>query len=267
MKVKRRQSGLTLTEMAVVVATIALLVGIGLPAVRALLKSFESESGAKTMVSSALASARAIAAKEQSYAGIRFQEDLDGRQYMVFVIQNSAIMAYGFQAVEGINPIKLPDSVVVTDLTVVSSRNIQNPVNSVRDRLDDPSLTDAAKDALLGNIAALTDTETFSVIFSPAGKMVIHGVRVRNKDGKTDDTSNDGVFNIQNNVDAGIGMFYQDDYPGLGLGPEGSRSNLVVCDRFELKRAFDSGRAWSDYLVKLEPIYINAYTGTMISTD
>ena len=39
MKVKRRQSGLTLTEMAVVVATIALLVGIGLPAVRALLEA------------------------------------------------------------------------------------------------------------------------------------------------------------------------------------------------------------------------------------
>ena len=59
MKTKSKQSGLTLPEMVVVIATIALLVGFGLPAIRSLLNSFESQSGAKTMISASLASARA----------------------------------------------------------------------------------------------------------------------------------------------------------------------------------------------------------------
>ncbi|MHC4169537.1 MAG: pilus assembly FimT family protein, partial [Planctomycetota bacterium] len=74
MKTKSRQSGLTLPEMTVVVTIIALLTAIGLPAVRALLNSYQNRSGAHSMISAALASARAIAAKEQHYAGIRFQQ-------------------------------------------------------------------------------------------------------------------------------------------------------------------------------------------------
>jgi Tfp pilus assembly protein FimT len=67
-----KHSGVTLTELAVVIATIALLTTIGLPAIRALLKSFESDSGARDMISAALSGARAIAAKEQRYAAFGF---------------------------------------------------------------------------------------------------------------------------------------------------------------------------------------------------
>ena len=88
MRTKTEQSGFSLTEMVVVIAAMTILVAFGLPAVRALLHSFESQSGTKSTISAALATARAIAAKEQHYAGIRFQQDLDGNQYMVFIIHD-----------------------------------------------------------------------------------------------------------------------------------------------------------------------------------
>jgi type II secretory pathway pseudopilin PulG len=294
MRTRSKQSGLTLPEIAVVIATIALLAGFALPAIRALLNSFETQSGAKTLISTALSSARAIAAREQRYAGVRFQQDLSGNQYMVFVVQDPRIMAYGFRAVEGNKPIKLPDSAVVMDLIIVTNRNEQNPVNPRQEiRIDDPSplLTNAQRDSLINEPNELSDTTTFSIIFSPSGKLVIHGIRVRNRDGFVDsinnlDVSYDDVFNKKQQVDRkyngydrtsnppGAGMFYQDDYygagwPGLGLGPEPSRNSFVICNRDKFKKAYDNGRAWTDYLERVAPdrIYINSYTGTMILPD
>lgn len=294
MRTRTKQSGLTLPEIVVVIATIALLAGFALPAIRALLNSFQTQSGAKAMISATLSSARAIAAKDQRYAGVRFQQDLSGNQYMIVVVQDSAIMAYGFRAVEGVKPIKLPDSIYVMDLTIVTDRNEQNPVNPRQEiHIDDPSplLTNAQRDSLINEPHELSDTTTFSIIFSPGGKLVIHGVRVRNKDGYVDSTSNtdisyDDVFNKKQQVDQkyagfertsnppGAGMFYQDDYfgaawPSLSLGPEPSRNSFIICDRDKFERAYSYGRAWTDYLAQIAPerIYINSYTGTMILPD
>ncbi len=128
MKTANKQSGRTLTEMAVVIATIVLLGGFGLPAIRSFIDSFESGSGARPVISAALASARAIAAKEQRYAGIRFQKaynrdaplvPLKEDQYMVFIINDPNIGAYFFRAVEGLEPMKLPDGLGVMDFTIV----------------------------------------------------------------------------------------------------------------------------------------------------
>jgi len=295
MRTRTKQSGLTLPELVVVIATIALLAGFGLPAIRALLNSFETQSGAKTLISTALASARAIAAKEHRYAGVRFQRDLSGSQYMIFIVQEPKIMAYGFRAVEGVKPIKLPETVSVMDLTIVPDRNVQNPVNpQLEIRIDDPSLllTDAQKDTWIDEPHEVSDITTFSIIFSPAGKLVIHGVRVRNRHGFVDSANNtdisyDDVFNKKQQVDQkyngfdrnavppGAGMFYQDDYygaawPGLSLGPEPSRNSFVIVyERKRFEQAIANGRAWSDYLAQTAPerIYINSYTGTMILPD
>jgi len=287
---KLRQSGLSLIEMSVIIAVIALLVSLSVPAVRAFMKSFETEAGARSMISAALSSARTISLREQKYAGIRFQNAYNpesahkASQYMIFIIQDPEIMAYGFRVVEGQKPIKLPDSVGVMDLIIVYGRNEINPVSPGDEyKLEDASITPDQKDELLGNFVTFTDMSTFSIVFSPAGKLTIHGIRVRNKDGYIDTNSNtsnisyDDVFNKKGQVDTNVGMFYQDDYFGkldnpygnLGLGPEPSRSSFIIYDKNEFKRANEKGKAWSDYLVRVvaDRIYINSYMGTIVSRD
>ena len=259
MKVKARQSGLTLVEMTVVIAVIAMLTVFGLPAIRAFFNSFESRGAARSMISAALASARAIAAKEQHYAGIRFQnryqENGNGCQYMVFIVQDPSILAWGFRAVEGINPIRLPDSVGVMDLRY---RTDPDPWDSGDNPIDE--------DGDIDGLNELRDTTTFSVIFSPSGKLVIHDVRVRNRDGYTpsNNSSEDDIFNTVDNVRNGIAMFYQDDDTDLGLGQELSRRSFIIYDRTQFESVDENSR-WSDYLEDLEAIYINPYTGTMIN--
>jgi len=282
MVTRGRQSGLSLTEMAVVVAVMALLAGLTLPAVRMITESFESGDSATSMISSALASARALAAKEGHYVGVRFQmacnygsadplNPLKASQYMILIMHDASIMASGYRVVEGTKPMKLPDSIGVMDMTIVPDRNIVNPVNpTVETRLDDPSLSSAAANGLIDERHELVDTTTFSIIFSPTGKLVTQGVRVRRG------SATDNVFNENTQVDAGVGMFYQDDYflgsssgLELGLGPEPSRNRFVVYNKVELKSAFEAGAAWSNYLVRLagEASYINPHTGTIIAKD
>ncbi|MHC4433384.1 MAG: pilus assembly FimT family protein, partial [Planctomycetota bacterium] len=120
MRTKPRQSGLTLPEMTVVVAIIALLTAIGLPAIRALLDSLQTQSGAENLISAALSNARAIAAKEQHYAGIRIQQDSTGNQYIILIVHDNQKtgLSSGFRAVEGIKPIRLPKNARLMDLRV-----------------------------------------------------------------------------------------------------------------------------------------------------
>ncbi|UCC98783.1 MAG: hypothetical protein JSW66_02590 [Phycisphaerales bacterium] len=279
MRTKSRQSGLTMTEIVLVVATIALLMSLGLPAVRMLVRSFESGSGATSMISAALAGARAIAAREQRYAGIRFQRGSAGDQYMVFIVHDfeATGLNSGFRAVEGIKPVKLPRSSGVMDLMVRTNHGI-NPTDAA-DTLDEPLQMQYFDDANPANIspdgknAYVRDIDSFSVVFSPSGKLVIRPVRIRNRDGvyQPDNTvankaSLDDVFNSPENIaNSGVGMFVQDDYAELGLGAEPSRNRFVVYDRTEFDKLNARGRF--DYLNRLEPVHINPYTGTMIAPD
>ncbi len=270
MRTRSKKSGLTLPEMVVVIATIALLVGFGLPAIRALMNSFESSSGAKTLISTALASARAIAAKEQHYAGVRFQQDSAGNQYMIFIVHEEPSrmgnLTIGFRAVKGVKPIKLPETVGVMDLLYYP------------DLLSSPGDGIINDDVEMNNDDVLRDTTTFSIMFSPSGKLVIHDVRVRNRDGiyqpdngTTDKVSMDDIFNSPGNIDNyGVGMFIQDDYPAMGLGAELSRNSFVIIyEKDKLEQARGMGSAWSDYLAQIaqDRIYINSYMGTMILPD
>lgn len=243
----RKQSGITLMEMTVVVGAVALLAVLGLPAISAFVNSLASSSGTKAMISGALSSARAIAVKERHYAGIRFQKAYDPKgpleapQYMVFIVHDVAKTdrANGFRAVEGLEPIRLPEAVGVMDLRI----NGNDEVNS---------------DSEISTLEDVNDTTAFSIVFSPSGKLVIHVVRVMGVKRKDD------IFNSLENIrNSGVGMFVQDD----DSDKEPSRNSFIIYERDKFRAAFENGRAWSDYLENLALIYINPYTGTIIEQD
>lgn len=273
---------MTLVEMTLVIATIALLVGFGLPALRSLVHSFESQSGTRSMISAALSSARAMAVRNQKYTGVRFQKlcrsrdpldpligVVDAPQYMIFVVleepKNMGGLAIGFRAVEGLEPVKLPDTVGVLDISQLA---------------DDPDIDEDFE---------LNDASAFSIIFSPSGKLVVHEIRVRNRngislpdnDGGSNKASLDQIFNSALNItEYGRGMFIQDDYsdrnpsPGngadYGLGKEMSRTSFVICDRQRLADLFRKRLLWSEYLSKLsgqDVVYVSPHTGTLISSE
>ncbi|MEJ2702958.1 MAG: hypothetical protein P8Z79_11010 [Sedimentisphaerales bacterium] len=266
MRTSNRQSGLTLTEMVIVVATIALLLGLGLPAVRALLASFESESGTRSMINAALSNARAIAAREQRYAGVRFQQDSAGHEYMIFIVHDfeKTGLSPGFRAVEGLKPIKLPENSGVMDLMVRTNHG--TGAAAAASALDEP-LTQA----YLDDANYVRDASTFSIVFTPTGKLITRAVRVRNKDGiyQPDNgvagkESADDVFNSPVNIAThGVGKFVQDDYAELGLGAESSRNRFVIYDKNQFDKLDAQGKF--NYLNSLALVYINPYTGTMIS--
>ena len=261
------KSGFTLSELLVVMAVMMVLAVMTVPATKALMKSFETSAGVRTLISAALCNARAIAAKEQRYAGVRFQQDLKGNQYMIFIIHDpldpastangiGTGLAYGFRAIEGKKPIKLPANIGVMDLHI--RLDLVDPTN--------PADQAIAADGDIDGAAEVMDATTFSIVFSPVGKLVVHEVRVRNRTGRIDDSSSDDIFNTDLNVDAdaGRGMFYQDDYANLGLGQERSRKWFVIYD----KKAFDAVRTsqrWSDYLTDLDKVYVNPRTGEVIN--
>ncbi len=275
----RTKSGITLTEMVVVIATIALLVTLGLPAVRVLLDSFESGGVGKSMISAALSSARAVAAREQRCAGIRFQRDLAGNQYMVFIVHDfkKTGLSPGFRAVEGLKSIKLPENLGVMDLMVRTNHGTH--WTGAEDPRDEPLKVDYLDDTNPLNLGPdrrnkyITDASSFSIVFSPSGKLIMRNVRVRNRDGiyQPDNgvsakVSMDDVFNSHSNITSyNVGLFIQDDYAELGLGAESSRNRFIIYD----KTGFDklNARRRFDYLNSLELVYINPYTGTIISPD
>ncbi len=279
MNTKRKQSGITLMEMTVVVAVVALLTVLGLPAISAFFDSLASSGPTKAMISAALSSARAIAVKERHYAGIRFQKAyepnnaLEAPQYMVFIVHDfdKTGLADGFRAVEGLEPIKLPEAVGVMDLMV---REKHAPTEAgalvATDRpieVDDLDDTDPANLVDGTTNRNVTDTTGFSLIFSPSGKLVIHYVRVRNRDGdfrpETPADSEDDIFNSPENIASyNTGMFVHDDYAEHGLGREPSRNSFVMYDKAKFNVMDKTARF--DYLQNLDKIYINPYVGTII---
>ena len=293
----RLQKGFSLSELLTVVAVMALLIGISVPASKALMDSVHSSAGLRTMVASSLTTARAIAIQEQKYAGVRFQSDTDGNQYMIFIINDDSAaptmaqismdpditgtgLANGFRAIKGHEPIKLPGDGRLMDMTVryCGTRDTGNPdaedprgyvLGSDGDGTDDISVPVSLKYPI-----EYMDATTFSIVFSPAGKLVTHEVRVRNRHGRINSssyTSVDKTFNINTVVEADKALLYQDDYPDsadeLGLGQEYSRKSFVFFDNRRFNSYLETGdlvSLWTNYLGFLEETYVNPYTGEIV---
>lgn len=273
----RKTTGLTLVEMTLVIATIAIMMGLAMPAMRVLVRSFQSEGGAISMINAALNSARTMAVSRQRYVGVRFQKLctsdnpadplkglMDAPQYMVFIVhedtKNNGGLENGFRAMEGVEPIKLPAPMGVMELSWI------------------------AKDADIDEPLELSDATSFSIVFSPAGKLVTHDVRIRNRDGvylpdnTGSDVSMDDVFNSVVNICRPVrqGMFLQDDYfprkngvgsLNYGLGEEPGCTHFVIYETPRLRVVYDKKTAWTDYLSRLatEAFYVSPYTGNLIS--
>lgn len=265
MKILRRQSranaGLTLPEVAVVLAIAASLVALAIPSISVINSSFES-TGALNMISGALSSARARAVQHQRYAGVRFQCDRNGNQYIIPIIHDREAtgLANGFRAVEGSKPIKLPINQGVMDLRMRTSDSAQYAPDAPID--EDADIAPEAD----GTEKRLSDTTTFSILFSPSGKLVVREVRIRRGAVTDDNRSADRIFDTRGNVEDGFSMFYQDDYPELGLGAEHTRTSFVVYDKSVFSQV-DSDLRWSEYLSTLQPVRINPYTGCILKAE
>ncbi len=273
MKLNHRQSGLSLIEETLVVAIVAVLLFLAVPAAKYLFNNMETPAGVKSLISSALNSAKAIASREQKYVGIRFQhacyKDPQGNiqpelsplkmpQYMIFIgyqppKQTASNDQDTFTAIEGIEPIKLPENIGVMDL-VINQTNVINTDSEIDEDVE------------------LLDTTTFSIVFSPSGKLVVRDILTRNRDGLTSgssQTSEDDVINTWGQVENGYAMFWQDNdtFNGLSLMQEKSRRSFIIYDRTIL-RSLPSDKRYSRYLEDLKDkqmIYINPYTGTFIN--
>ncbi len=247
---KSVHSGISLIELMIVIGTMVILMAIAVPAVKGIIASFDNSAGARPLINAALSAARSIAIREQTYAGVRFQEDADGNTYMIFIVHDlqRTGLANGFCAVTGRNPMKLPDDTGVLQTFEAGQ-------------------TDAEKDTLMSTASGLTGQSTFSIVFSPAGRMVVHPVRIRNMNGYHDgyaSISDDTIFNIAVRVEAGRAMFYQDDYPALGLEEEYSRREFLIYDKKAFKLIFPTQR-YSNFFKKVRTEHISSYTGEIVT--
>ena len=246
-----------------VISVMGLLAGIGITAVKGVIRSFESSDRVTDMVAAALSNARALAmaSTDSDYVGVRFQRNADGDQYMIFIEQDDNVgtghtlfggMA-GFRAVKGRNPIRLPSGGSVMDLKTKTDYTVAESYKSE---------DDVDVDTLIDDDSKLLDAETFSIVFNNSGKLIFCHMRV----GFSASAGGD-IFNTNA---SGAGMFLEDEFntttnlfEKAGLQLELSRNKLVIIDKLEFD-TIPSDQRWSKYLSDIEPIYINPYTGELI---
>ena len=261
---QKMKKGFSIIELLVVMAIVAALVALAIPAINAMQKSFNS-TGTEGMISTALATARTLAISRGQYAGVRFQKIYDpagalkADQYMIFIKEDNTTWVCGFSAVDGYKPIKLPSNIGVVDKIVWPGRHtLIDPLP----HCGAPTVVEAWPADLndIGNLAPdgsnrnITDISTFSIVFSPAGKLVIQKLRCASKG------SNDDIFN-----NPPTGMFFEDDYENYGIGVEMSRREFYIYNRNEFEK-LTTGAQRLNYLngPKTEEYFVNAYTGELI---
>ena len=253
MKIRAKQFGLSLVETIVVVAVVALMIGLAIPAVKTFMNPMTSSAGVESMISAALSSARAIAAKNQKYAGIRFQQDKNGNQYMIAIIYNydpSVSTSLNgsvdsFTAVKGLSPVKLPENVFIFDTKDYNDVEINS--NAVDD--DDK----------------LKDITSFTILFSPSGNLAIRMVLT------SPISTDDSIFNSSATVEY---MFEKATNSSIKpYGKELGRNSLILCDNKSEFLKLAANERWNSFfkdpilnqLDSTKVFYISPYTGSIIS--
>jgi hypothetical protein len=167
--------------------------------------------------------------------------------------------AYGYRAIQGHKPVRIPSLYYVTDLkTTPSSGAMGDPIQSDEDVHE-------------------ADMTSFTIRFSASGQMDIGPVRIRNRDGKAlakdKDESNDRVFNTATRI-AGEGyvqpvFLLDDEEENQGRYEEISRDRFYIVERSRLEEAQRMGHPWEAYLQQVEatPIYLSPYNGQLIEAQ
>jgi prepilin-type N-terminal cleavage/methylation domain-containing protein len=257
-KKRVQKTAFSLVELLVVLTVIAALVALTIPAIKSMQRSFDS-TGAEGMISTALSTARTLAIKNNHYAGVRFQKTgdpnnvLKADQYMIFIIfdkANERGWVCGFTAVEGYKPIKLPENTDVIDKIIRRDRKVGDNCGT---KIDDAN-TLVPADLSLSDTNSITDTSTFSIVFSPAGKLVIEKLRCARRN------TNDDIFN-----DLPDRMFIEDKHDDSGIGVENSRREFWIYNREKFEKMTTSTQRMN-YLngPEAKKYYINPYTGELI---
>ncbi len=253
MRKYERTIGFTLVEILIVVVIIAIMLTVTLPAVVGMVRS-QKMSSAQNLVRSLLAQARAYAAKEQKYAGVRFQQAANGRQYAV-VIEHVANDIRAYIAVPNSKPLALPAG-----------------IGLISGQIDDNAIAD--KDAFLGDDNLMAGARTFSIIFSPTGQLVVKQVAVQQRDLK------DKVFGSMADTETKPPLSllsYDRYYPGTDNGaapwclPENSTTGMYIYDMSTLAE-IPPGARYSAFFAHyagektVKRILINIYTGMIMES-
>jgi prepilin-type N-terminal cleavage/methylation domain-containing protein len=270
-KHKKTIRAFTLTELLVVMAIMVILLAIATPVAKKLSESLQDSAGTRSLIDAALANARAIAIREGHYAGVRFQQDSNGQFYLIFIVNEGTIYANGFRVVEGKKPMKLPENVGVMGCRVQQNYNDNSPDDW--DLATNPSTADTCLNTNVSGVG-MNDATTFSVVFSPSGKFVVHLVRVYNTG------VNDTVFNSKTKVNTNIAKFRQDgdnavgDSDALeGYQQENSVSGFRIYDKRELAKAqavMPVPKPWTAVptgLSNSEMEFVNPYTGELVKKN
>lgn len=284
----KKTRAVTLTELLVMMAVMVILLAIAAPVAQKLAQSLGGSGGARNIIDAALTSARAIAVREGQYAGVRFQQDSTGQFYLIFIIDNkSTSLATDFRAVEGKTPIRLPENIGVMDgkwVTRKFNTTTGELLTATDSDLTDGKLENTTANMPDGKNIYFWDACTFSIVFSPSGKLASQTVRVCNQDGITDTTSHttvssDKIFNKRSVVDGEVvnysALFYQDDYGDgdvlgekkiYGIAAETSRKNFIVFEKAGLAKVAANKR-WSECLSKSVTEFVNPYTGELVKKN